>query len=74
MKILETKKELCHCCMEIHEVKTVRVAEFNVFKEADVEYEAEYMYCDRANEFWADEEQIAGNYKRMISAYKEKER
>lgn len=61
MKILDKERKLCLCCMEEHEVKRVIIAERNIFKKESVEYDAEYFYCDCANELYADEQLISLN-------------
>ena len=40
----------CPCCMEEHEVRIINVVQHNEFKGVSVGYEAEYHYCDRADE------------------------
>ena len=72
MKILSKERKRCFCCMEEHEVKRVIIAERNVFKKESVEYDAEYFYCDRTNEIYADEQQISLNDIAMKNAYREK--
>ena len=72
MTNVKTEKKLCPCCMEEHEVRTVVVRESNVFKSVPVEYDAEYFYCDRADETYAEEPQIAQNDIAMKNAYREK--
>ena len=72
MKIINTERRLCTCCMEDHDVKTVRVRETNTFKGVPVEYDAEYHYCNRADETYADEPQISANDIAMKNAYREK--
>ena len=73
MKIIHTEKMLCTCCMEEHEVKTVRVMEHTSFKNVQVEYEAVYFYCDLAEEFYMDEFQIQQNDTAMKDAYRKEE-
>lgn len=58
--------------MEEHAVRTVRIRERNVFKGVPVEYDAEHFYCDRADEAYADERQMALNDAAMKDAYREK--
>ena len=70
MKIVRSEKKLCPCCMEEHEVKTVVVREHNVFKGAEVDYDAEYIYCDQADETYAEESQISANDIAMKNAYR----
>ena len=70
MKIINTERRLCTCCMEEHDVKTVMVREKNTFKGVPVEYDAEYFYCDRSDETYADEQQISQNDIAMKNAYR----
>ena len=70
MRIIHTQRKLCTCCMEEHEVKTIAIREKNVFKGAPVEYDAMYFFCSRANETYADEQQIAQNDIAMKNAYR----
>lgn len=72
MKITGQEKMLCLACMEEHEVQRVIIMESNVFKEQQVEYPAEYFYCDQADEFYADERQISLNDIAMKNAYRVK--
>ena len=64
--------KICPCCMEEHEVKIITIQEQNVFKGVTVEYDAEYHYCDRADETYADEPQISANDIAMKNAYRAK--
>lgn len=73
MKIIKSEKRLCTCCMEEHEVKTVLVEEQMTFKNVKVAYKATYFYCDAAEEFYMDEEQIQENDIHLKDAYREKE-
>jgi putative zinc finger/helix-turn-helix YgiT family protein len=56
--------------MEEHDVQTVLIRESNVFKGVPVEYDAEYFYCDKADETYADEQQISSNDIAMKNAYR----
>lgn len=71
-EILKTSEMLCLCCMEGHEVQMVRVLDHNVYKQIEVEYPAEYFYCDRADEFYADESMLKNNDIAMKDAYRKK--
>jgi len=73
MKVLHSKKSLCTCCMEEHEVKVVRVMEHTNFKNVYVDYEATYFYCENADEFFADESMIRENDKSIKDAYRERQ-
>ena len=73
MKILKSEKRLCTCCMEEHEVKTVLVKERATFKNAKVDYDATYLYCDVAEELYMDEQQMQENDVRVKDAYRESE-
>lgn len=70
MKTIKTEKRLCECCMEMHGVQRVLVWEKNIFKGVPVDYDAEYFYCDRADETYADEEMISANDIAMKNAYR----
>lgn len=56
--------------MEEHNVKTVIAQEETVFKNCQVEYEARYFYCGKAEEFYADEQQMKDNDIRLKDAYR----
>lgn len=73
MKILNREKRLCNCCMEDHEVKTVRVMENLTFKNVPVQYEATYYYCDLAEELYVDDNQISKNDVLMKDAYRKEQ-
>ena len=73
MKIIKSEKRKCACCMEEHEVKTVLVNECATFKNAKVEYEASYFYCELAEELYADERQLQENDVRLKDAYRKQE-
>lgn len=70
MKIISTEKRLCQCCMEEHEVRRVLIKEDSIFKGMPVEYNAEYFYCDRGDEFYSDENMISANDISMKNAYR----
>ncbi len=72
MKVLRTVTMLCPCCMEEHAVQTVSVSEHNIFRNVPVEYDAEYFYCDRADETYADEQQLSSNDIAMKNVYRGK--
>lgn len=63
---------LCTCCMENHEVKRVIIRENNIFKNTDVEYDAEYFYCENADEYFADESMATANDISMKNAYRKR--
>lgn len=73
MKIKNSEKRLCTCCMEEHEVKTVLVREHATFKKVKVSYDALYLYCDAAEEYYMDEQQIQENDMRLKDAYRREE-
>ena len=70
MTIIKSEKRLCTCCMEEHIVKTVILKEHTIFKNQNVSYDATYFYCDNANEYYMDEEQIQINDINMKDAYR----
>ena len=73
MEILKSEKRICPCCMEEHEVKTVKVKEQATFKDRPVNYDAVYTYCDAADELYMDERQIQENDIRLKDAYRRAE-
>ncbi|MBO4910951.1 MAG: DUF4065 domain-containing protein [Lachnospiraceae bacterium] len=58
--------------MEEHECKIIKVKETNIFKDIMVEYNAEYNYCEKSDETFADESQISKNDISMKNAYRER--
>ena len=54
-------------------MKTVLVDEQATFKNVTVKYEATYLYCEFADEFYMDEEQMQENDIRLKDAYRESE-
>ena len=46
MKIIDAEKRICECCMEEHIVQRVRTMDSTVFKNIDIDFLAEYYYCD----------------------------
>lgn len=70
MKVIGMEKRLCTCCMEEHDVKTVRVKERKTFKNTSISFKAEYYYCDVAQELYMDEAMISANDVRMKDAYR----
>lgn len=69
---MNTGKKLCPCCMEVHDQQIVSVIDQNVFKGIPVEYSAEYCYCSRSDEMYADEKQLSRNDIAMKNTYREK--
>ncbi len=63
---------LCLCCMEEHDVKAVHITETNTFKNTQVSYEAQYFYCDNADEYYSNEQMITSNDISMKNAYRKK--
>ena len=72
MNIISQKRILCTACMTNHEVQTVRVQEYNIFKGEEVEYSATYDYCDQTGEYYADGPMLNANDIAMKDAYREK--
>ena len=72
VEIINREDRLCSCCMEEHEVKTVLVQEKAFFKNEEIEYEAEYLWCDAADEFYMNEDQMKKNDVRLKDAYRKK--
>jgi len=69
MKILKRINMLCTSCMERHKVQVVRVMNHNVYNGVEVDYTCNYYYCDRTDEFYADESMVTSNDIEMKRAY-----
>ncbi len=70
MEIIKRTKKLCICCMEDHEVATVRILEKSTFKNKEIQYLAVYEYCDNADEYWESNEVITRNNIALKDAYR----
>ena len=73
MRNIKSEKQLCTCCMEEHEVKTVLISEEATFKGVKIAYEAFYQYCDIAEELYMNEKQLQENDVRLKDAYRKAE-
>lgn len=69
MRTIQSKKELCPACMEVHNVDTVIDDEINIYRGIEVHYEAEFQYCCVCDEYFVTEKQLAKNYEAMKKAY-----
>lgn len=72
MNVLKKEVKLWLACIEEHEVQTITVKEKNIFKDEEVEYEATYEYCKRADEFLESENLNTQNDISMKNAYRKK--
>lgn len=72
MEVLKREIKLCLACMEVHEVFTVREMESMIFDEVQVDYEAEYEYCDRTDDYLEREEMMSQNNMNLKNAYRRK--
>ena len=70
MKVISISNMQCPCCMNEHPIQAVLIREQNHFKNTDVEYEAEYYYCEQADAFYADERQLSSNDSALKDAYR----
>ena len=70
MEIISRSKKLCVCCMEEHEVSTVRILDHSTFKGKKVNYLATYEYCENADEYWESDETISENDMSLKDAYR----
>ena len=51
MEIIGKEHRLCESCMETHDVLRVKEMRHTTIKGVPVDYEAEYYYCDKADDF-----------------------
>ena len=70
MEVIKKEVKLCVCCMEEHEVFTVKEHESTVFKGKNIEYEAIYEYCENCDEFSSTEEMLSQNDIALKNAYR----
>lgn len=71
MEVLKTENKLCMCCMEEHEVQTIKIHEKVTFKGIPVEFDATYEYCEKSESTLETEEMITANHNALLSAYQE---
>lgn len=71
MEVLKKEKKQCLCCMEEHEVQTIKIHEKVTFKGIPVEYDAIYEYCDKCESTLESEEMITENHNALLSAYQD---
>ena len=69
MEVIKKERKQCVCCMEEHEVATVRMKESNTFQGVKVEYYAIYEYCEAADEYIASDDMISANVRALKDAY-----
>ncbi len=72
MKIIKSVNQLCVDCMTVHDVKTVEVMDWTIFKDVEINYKAEYDYCEKTDGFLADEDQMTKNDISLKNAYRKK--
>jgi len=68
-KILKTEIKLCPCCMETHEVKTVKTRVIEHYKGKIIRYDAICYYCANADEYYEDEDMMKENHEKMEEIY-----
>ena len=71
MEVLKREHKLCVCCMEEHEVLTVREKEEVTYKGTKVSFDGTYEYCEKAETFFSTEEQMTENHNALVAAYEE---
>lgn len=70
--IIKKEHTLCICCMEEHDVLTVEVDEYNLFKGIDVNYKATCYYCENEDEYFESEDMLNQNDIAMKNEYRKK--
>lgn len=68
--IIKKEHTLCICCMEEHDVLTVEVDEYNLFKGIDVNYKATYYYCSNEDVYFENGDMMNANDIAMKNEYK----
>lgn len=70
MKIINHLSGICVNCFEEHSTEVVRVTERALFQDLEIEFEAEYIYCDRQSSYIENEVQMKKNDIAMKDAYR----
>ena len=70
MKILNREDTICPCCMEKHEILTVEVDEYTIFKEIDINFKAVYYYCGNEDSYFEDGNMMNMNDITMKNEYR----
>lgn len=70
--IIKKEHTLCICCMEEHDVLTVEVDEYNLFKGIDVNYKATCYYCENEDEYFESGDMLNQNDITMKNEYRKK--
>ena len=71
--VIKSEKKICPVCMEEHDVKVIQLNEHVTFKSRKVSYDAIYTYCEKADEYYMDEQQVNENDIKMKDAYRRAE-
>ncbi|MFA5636624.1 MAG: type II TA system antitoxin MqsA family protein [Anaerovoracaceae bacterium] len=72
MKKIISERKLCLICMEEHDVDKVEVIEYEIFKDQEVTFTADYEYCPVTDEYLETEDMIRSNSLAMKDAYRRK--
>ena len=70
MEIIKKEYRLCPCCMEQHEVQTVKFKDHTIFKGVDVSFENISLYCSLADECFEEDKMISDNDVAVKDAYR----
>mgnify|MGYP004702949699 CR=1 FL=1 len=69
--IINSEKQFCIHCMEIHDIYIVETIENTIFKDQEVEFKAQYNYCENTESYTENETQIKLNDLKMKDAYRQ---
>ena len=72
-KVFKQVQTICPCCMGRHVPHTAIFTERSMFMGVLVEYEAEYMFCNREDVCFVDEAMSMKNYNALKNAYGRRE-
>ena len=68
----EKDNNLCFLCMEEHDKELVKRNQKTIFKDEEVDYEEQVLYCKNTDEYYSTEEMISENDISMKDAYRKK--
>lgn len=69
--IINSEKQFCVHCMEVHDIYIVEIDETNFFKDQEVNFKALYYFCENTESYTENETQIKLNDLRMKDAYRQ---
>ena len=70
INVIKTERKQCVCCMEEHDVSTMRCRNKVAIKGVSVEYDAIYEFCENDGGYWETGEMITANHESLLASYR----